>query len=219
VYHQKVPYSNKSEEATSLTHCASSGSTLFKSVTRLIYSYHQKCLVQTSHKYSIIRKYLVQISQKFNALSIIRKCPIQISHKFYLLLSSDVPCWNQSQVCTQSLGSTLFKTQPGHLSEVCHGLSQSPQEHATIIPLIRPEPHPFILVNCPYIRWHSLIYWHCDLIMHQIKLLSTPAALCHQINILIKCATEINIHMSVMEYHCTNTTIHYFPYVDQCQTQ
>ena len=144
------------KSVTSLMHCASSGSTLFKSVTSLICSYHQKCRVQISHKNSIIRKYFVQINHKFNALGIIRKYPIPISHKFYLLLSSDGPCSNQSQVCAQSLGITLFKTQPGHLPEVCHGLSQSPQEHATIIPLIRPEPHPFILVNCPYIQWHTV---------------------------------------------------------------
>jgi len=48
--------------------------------------------------------------------------------------------------------------------------------------------------------------------MRKIKLLSTPAALCHQINILIKCATEINIQVSLMECHCTNTSTHYFPY-------
>jgi hypothetical protein len=34
-----------------------------------------------------------------------------------------------------------------------------------------------------------------------------------------KSATEINIHVSLMEYHCMSTPTHYFPYAGNCQTQ
>jgi hypothetical protein len=129
----------------------------------LMYSYHQKCLVQISHKSNVLYH---QDSTLFkSATSLMHSVSsgntlFQSVTSFIYSLSSDVPCSNQSQVCAQSLGSTLFKTQPGHLTEFCHGLSQSPQEHATIMALIIPQTHPFILVHCPYIRWPTV--WFTD---------------------------------------------------------